>query len=79
MSLFGIEASVSLEDAVSEYEVALSYLSDDFMMQMFGRYREEASEVRAACMLNTAACQLRMERRHEAIAMCSAVRGGSVV
>lgn len=62
-----------VEEAMHQYEIALGYMDDDFMFQMFGKYRDMANAVRLPCVLNMAACHLKKGAFHEAIAQCSVV------
>lgn len=53
---------------------ALAYMGDDFMFQLFGKYRDMALAVKNPCHLNMAACLIKLKRYDEAIAQCSIVR-----
>lgn len=50
-------------------------MNDDFMFQLFGKYKDLADAVKHPCHLNMAACMLRLNRYEEAIAQCSVVCG----
>ncbi|XP_058110470.1 peptidyl-prolyl cis-trans isomerase FKBP42 isoform X1 [Magnolia sinica] len=62
-----------LEEAMQQYEMAVAYMGDDFMFQLFGKYRDMALAVKNPCHLNMAACFIKLERYEEAIAQCSIV------
>nr|GMD45344.1 peptidyl-prolyl cis-trans isomerase FKBP42 [Ipomoea batatas] len=62
-----------LEEAMQQYEMAIAYMGDDFMFQLFGKYRDMALAVKNPCHLNMAACLLKLNRYDEAIAQCSIV------
>ncbi|KAK4379696.1 hypothetical protein RND71_001558 [Anisodus tanguticus] len=62
-----------LEEAMQQYEMAIAYMGDDFMFQLFGKFRDMALAVKNPCHLNTAACLLMLQRYDEAIAQCSIV------
>ena len=53
--------------AAREYEMSLSFLTDDMMMQLFGAYLDEAEGEKLPAHLNLCACYLKMERHHDAI------------
>ncbi|CAI0442530.1 unnamed protein product [Linum tenue] len=56
-----------------ETKEAIAYLGDDFMFQLFGKFRDMALAVKNPCHLNTAACLIKLMRYDEAIAQCSMV------
>ncbi|XP_059649123.1 peptidyl-prolyl cis-trans isomerase FKBP42-like [Cornus florida] len=62
-----------LEEAMQQYEMAIAYMGDDFMFQLFGKYRDMALAVKNPCHLNMAACMIKLERYEEAIGQCSIV------
>ncbi|KAF3629519.1 Peptidyl-prolyl cis-trans isomerase FKBP42, partial [Capsicum annuum] len=62
-----------LEEAMQQYEMAIAYMGDDFMFQLFGKFRDMALAVKNPCHLNMAACLLKLQRYDEAIAQCSVV------
>uniref|UniRef100_A0A7N0ZWM3 peptidylprolyl isomerase n=1 Tax=Kalanchoe fedtschenkoi TaxID=63787 RepID=A0A7N0ZWM3_KALFE len=62
-----------LEEAMNQYEMAIAYMGDDFMFQLFGKYRDMALAVKNPCHLNMAACLIRLQRFNEAIGHCSIV------
>ncbi|KAL9424444.1 hypothetical protein AB3S75_036340 [Citrus x aurantiifolia] len=64
-----------LEEAMQQYEMAIAYMGDDFMFQLFGKYRDMALAVKNPCHLNMAACLLKLKRYEEAIGQCSLVLG----
>lgn len=62
-----------LEEAMLQYEMAIAYMGDDFMFQLFGKYRDMALAVKNPCHLNIAACLIKLRRYDEAIGHCSIV------
>ncbi|XP_028777010.1 peptidyl-prolyl cis-trans isomerase FKBP42 [Neltuma alba] len=62
-----------LEEAMQQYEMAIAYMGDDFMFQLFGKYRDMALAVKNPCHLNMAACLIKLNRYDEAIGQCSLV------
>ncbi|KAH7864662.1 hypothetical protein Vadar_032330 [Vaccinium darrowii] len=62
-----------LEEAMQQYEMAIAYMGDDFMFQLFDKYRDMALAVKNPCHLNMAACLIKLRRYEEAIAQCSIV------
>jgi len=52
---------------------AIAYMGDDFMFQLFGKYRDMALAVKNPCHLNMAACLIKLNRYEEAIGQCSIV------
>lgn len=52
---------------------AIAYMGDDFMFQLFGKYRDMALAVKNPCHLNIAACLIKLKRYEEAIGHCSIV------
>ncbi|KAL8214065.1 hypothetical protein R6Q57_003514 [Mikania cordata] len=62
-----------LEEAVQQYEMAIAYMGDDFMFQLFGKYQDMALAVKNPCHLNIAACLIKLKRYDEAIAQCSII------
>ncbi|XP_021890771.1 peptidyl-prolyl cis-trans isomerase FKBP42 [Carica papaya] len=62
-----------LEEAMQQYEMAIAYMGDDFMFQLFGKYRDMALAVKNPCHLNMAACLIKLKRYEEAIGQCSLV------
>ncbi|MFS7988250.1 putative peptidylprolyl isomerase [Helianthus anomalus] len=62
-----------LEEAMQQYEMAIAYMGDDFMFQLFGKYQDMAVAVKNPCHLNMAACLIKLKRYEEAIAQCSIV------
>ncbi|KAL9675441.1 hypothetical protein QQ045_003643 [Rhodiola kirilowii] len=62
-----------LEEAMNQYEMAIAYMGDDFMFQLFGKYRDMALAVKNPCHLNMAACLIKLKRFNEAIGHCSIV------
>ncbi|KAK1267714.1 Peptidyl-prolyl cis-trans isomerase FKBP42 [Acorus gramineus] len=62
-----------LEEAMQQYEMAIAYMGDDFMFQLFGKYRDMALAVKNPCHLNMAACLIKLNRYEEAIGQCSIV------
>lgn len=64
-----------LEEAMQQYEMAIAYMGDDFIFQLFGKYRDMAMAVKNPCHLNMAACLIKLKRYEEAIGQCSIVLG----
>ncbi|PKI63886.1 peptidyl-prolyl cis-trans isomerase FKBP42 [Punica granatum] len=62
-----------LEEAMQQYEMAIAYMGDDFMFQLFGKYRDMALAVKNPCHLNMAACLIKLKRYEEAIGHCGLV------
>ncbi|XP_042434365.1 peptidyl-prolyl cis-trans isomerase FKBP42-like isoform X2 [Zingiber officinale] len=60
-----------LEEAMQQYEMAIAYMGDDFMFQLFGKYRDMALAVKNPCHLNMAACLIKLKRYEEAIGQCT--------
>lgn len=52
---------------------AIAYMGDDFMFQLFGKYRDMALAVKNPCHLNMAACLIKLKKFDEAIVQCSIV------
>ncbi|XP_044491876.1 peptidyl-prolyl cis-trans isomerase FKBP42-like isoform X1 [Mangifera indica] len=61
------------EEAMQQYEMAIAYMGDDFMFQLFGKYRDIALAVKNPCHLNMAACLIKLKRYEEAVGQCSLV------
>ncbi|GAX84618.1 hypothetical protein CEUSTIGMA_g12039.t1 [Chlamydomonas eustigma] len=61
------------QEALGKYSMSLSYLDEDFLMQLEGLYLDKAHEVKVPVHLNMAACQLQIEDYHTAIYNCSEV------
>lgn len=61
------------EGALREYDIALSYLTDDLMFQVEGHHRTYALSVRIPIFSNKAAALLRICRHDEAIEAASLV------
>uniref|UniRef100_A0A0D6QY77 peptidylprolyl isomerase n=1 Tax=Araucaria cunninghamii TaxID=56994 RepID=A0A0D6QY77_ARACU len=62
-----------LAEAMHQYEMALAYMGDDFMFQLFGKYKDMANAVKNPCHLNMAACLLKLNRYEEVIGQCNMV------
>uniref|UniRef100_A0A2P2KL84 peptidylprolyl isomerase n=1 Tax=Rhizophora mucronata TaxID=61149 RepID=A0A2P2KL84_RHIMU len=62
-----------LEEAMQQYEMAIAYLGDEFMFQLFGKFRDMALAVKNPCHLNMAACLIKLERHEDATAQCNIV------
>ena len=60
------------------YSLALSYVDEDFMMQLEGRHLNSAQAIKIPIHLNMAACQLREQDPQTAAFNCSEVIGGSL-
>jgi hypothetical protein len=52
---------------------ALAYMNDEFMFQLFGKYKDLADAVKHPCHLNMAACMLKLNKYEEAIVQCNVV------
>ncbi|KAL2612812.1 hypothetical protein R1flu_024504 [Riccia fluitans] len=63
------------EEAIQQYEMALAYMGDDFMFQLFGKYKDMADAVKTPCHLNMAASLLKLKRYEESIGHCTIVLG----
>ncbi|KAF5830730.1 hypothetical protein DUNSADRAFT_14112 [Dunaliella salina] len=61
------------QEALSKYAVALSYMDEDFMIQLEGFYEDKAKQVKLPIHLNMAMCQLRSKDFQTAIYNCSEV------
>jgi hypothetical protein len=48
-------------------------MGDDFMFQVFGKYRDMALAVKNPCHLNMATCLIKLKHYDEAIGQCSIV------
>ena len=59
---------------VCRYQLALSYVDEELMIQLDGAHADKAAAARSALLLNAAACELRVEDWHGAIAHCQEVR-----
>ncbi|KAM2595045.1 hypothetical protein TB2_039646 [Malus domestica] len=53
--------------------MAIAYMGDDFMFQLFGTYRDMVWAVKNPCHLNMAASFIKLKRYEEAIGQCSIV------
>ncbi|CAN6454743.1 unnamed protein product [Victoria cruziana] len=62
-----------LEEAIQQYEMAIAYMGDDFMFQLFDKYRDTALAVKSPCHLNAAASLLKLKCYNEAIGHCNIV------
>ncbi|KAJ7982228.1 Peptidylprolyl isomerase [Quillaja saponaria] len=62
-----------LEEAMQQYEMAIAYMGDDFMFQLYGKYQDMALAVKNPCHLNMAACLIKLDRYEEAIGHCCIV------
>mmetsp|Transcript_16635 Transcript_16635/g.43499 ORF Transcript_16635/g.43499 Transcript_16635/m.43499 type:complete len:409 (+) Transcript_16635:43-1269(+) len=61
------------QEALSKYAVALSYMDEDFMIQLEGFYEDKAKQVKLPIHLNMAMCQLKSKDFQTAIYNCSEV------
>ncbi|EIE25611.1 hypothetical protein COCSUDRAFT_83618 [Coccomyxa subellipsoidea C-169] len=48
-------------DALGKYAMALSYINEDFMIQLQGPHAEKAQSLKTPIHLNMAACQIRLQ------------------
>ncbi|KAK9735770.1 hypothetical protein RND81_04G226600 [Saponaria officinalis] len=62
-----------LSEAIQQYEMAIAYMGDDFMFQLFGKYRDMALAVKNPCHLNMAACFIKLKQYDDAIMHCTTV------
>ena len=60
-------------DALGKYAMALSYINDDFMVQLHGPHADKAAAVKQPVHLNMAACQLKLKDWQGADWNCSQV------
>ncbi len=63
--------------AACRYSLALSYVDEDFLMQLEGRHLTQAQAIKIPIHLNMAACQLREGDPHTAVFNCSEVSSGA--
>ena len=63
----------SYTEALGKYAMALSYINEDFMVQLEGPHADRAHGVRLPIHLNMAACQIRLSDWHGAVWNCSQV------
>lgn len=61
------------KQALAKYAMSLSYLDEDFMFQLEGRYLEKAEEIKIPIHLNMAAAQIKINDYNTAIYNCSQV------
>ncbi|XP_021765207.1 peptidyl-prolyl cis-trans isomerase FKBP42-like [Chenopodium quinoa] len=61
------------EEAIQQYEMAIAYMGDDFMFQLFGKYHDMALAVKNPCHLNMAACFIKLKQYEDAIMQCGIV------
>ena len=66
-------AAQQYEEALSKYNAALSFINDDFMMQLHDFHFDRALQERLPSLLNAAACQIKLERYHEVISLTTQV------
>ncbi len=74
VSFVGLSADRSARSG-RRYQLALSYVDEELLMQLDGPHAEQATAARAALLLNAAACQLQLEDWHGAVAHCHEVTG----
>lgn len=60
-------------EALGKYAMALSYINDDFMVQLHGPHAAKAGAVKQPVHLNMAACQLKLKDWQGASWNCSQV------
>ena len=60
-------------EALGKYAMALSYINDDFMVQLHGPHAAKAGAVKQPVHLNMAACQLKLKDWQGAAWNCSQV------
>ncbi|RXH94049.1 hypothetical protein DVH24_016116 [Malus domestica] len=56
---------------MQQYEMAIAYMGDDFMFQLFGKCRDMALAVKNPCHLNMAASFIKLKCYEETIGQCS--------
>lgn len=61
------------KEALAKYAVALSFLDEDFLMQLDGPFLDKAIDVKLPVHLNMAACQIKSGDYHTAIYNCNQV------
>ena len=61
-------------DALGKYAMALSYINEDFMIQLQGPHAEKAQSLKTPIHLNMAACQIRLQDWQGVTWNCSQVR-----
>jgi hypothetical protein len=61
-------------DALGKYALALSYVNEDFLVQLEGPHADRAHALRLPIHLNMAACQLRLADWAGAAWNCSQAR-----
>lgn len=62
-----------MSDALGKYAMALSYMDQDFMFQLYGPHEKAANAVRLPTLLNMAACHLQLADYQGAIEVASQV------
>ena len=60
-------------EALGKYAMALSYINDDFMVQLHGPHADKAGAVKQPVHLNMAACQLMLQDWQGAAWNCTQV------
>ncbi len=60
-------------DALGKYAMALSYINEDFMIQLEGPHAERAQAIRKPIHLNMAACQIKLKDWQGVVWNCSQV------
>ena len=63
----------SITEALAKYNMGLSHLNEDFLMQLEALHLDKANAVRLPILLNVAACHLRLQDYRAAIGCCSQV------
>ncbi|KAL0786660.1 hypothetical protein Bca101_002906 [Brassica carinata] len=51
--------------------LAIAYMGDDFMFQLYGKYQDMALAVKNPCHLNMAACSIKLKRYDDEIGHCN--------
>ncbi|GAB4823500.1 hypothetical protein N2152v2_010546 [Parachlorella kessleri] len=69
----GLYKEGRLDEALSKYRLALSFMNEDFLLQLEGFHLAKAQAVRLPSLLNMAACQLKQGDYHEAVINCNQV------
>ncbi|GKU88614.1 hypothetical protein SLEP1_g2856 [Rubroshorea leprosula] len=68
-----MDGDAPFKEAMQQYEMAIAYMGDDFMFQLFGKYWDMALVVKNPCHLNMAASLIKLKCYEEAIGHCTTV------
>lgn len=61
------------DESMQKYNAALSFINDDLLLQLQDFHYDRAMAARLPCLLNLAACHLKMNQYYEAISAASQV------